>query len=306
MPTWLTFVLVIIIALALLWFLLPSPVARWLLAAERTSSGLRSRRISADEIDWHYLDGGKGEPLLLLHGFNADAHHFTRLARHLRSRFRLIAPDLPGFGDTGCIEGLDFGIEAQAGRVLAFLDALGIERCHVGGNSMGGYLAAAIARIAPQRVQSLWLLAPGGLQDAPYAELFQEVAAGRHNPLVVRNLADFERLAGLCFVRRPWMPLPLRRHLARRAAAGCDRSLDIFEALRFGSPPLESFAAEIKVPTLLMWGDHDRVLHPDGHRILSELLPDSRGILLKDTGHLPMIERPADCARAWLEFNSGP
>ena len=295
--------LALIITSALLaWWLLPSSASRFQLGLERRSSGLRHRVARVGDIEWHYLEGGQGHPLVLLHGFNADAYHFTRLARHLRHRFHLLAPDLPGFGETRFPDDIAFDIEAQATRLIDWLDALGIERCYVGGNSMGGYLAAAVARIAPDRIQALWLLAPGGLQEAPYAELFQEVAAGRHNPLVIRNQSDFDHLVDRCFVQRPWMPRPLQRHLAVRAAATWERSLSIFEALRFQSPPLESFAAELNLPTLLMWGDHDRVLHPDGMQLLAGLLPDHQSILLQDTGHLPQLERPRECALAWLQF----
>ena len=280
----------------------PVPCAHLLLALERRACGFRTRRKQVGDIDWHYLDSGHGEPLVLLHGFNADAHHFVRVGRFLRGRFRILAPDLPGFGLTAYDGDLSFDVEAQARRVLDWLDALGIERCQLGGNSMGGYIAAALARMAPDRVTALWLLAPGGLQEAPYAELFQEVAAGRHNPLVVRNQTDFERLVDLCFVRRPWMPGPVRRYLADRAAANCERALGIFAALRFDSPPLERFADDIATPALIVWGDHDRVLHPDGLQLLGSMMPDCQTHGMEATGHLPMVERPRDCARTWLDY----
>lgn len=305
MQIFLWFFLGIVIAIALLLVvsrLWPSPFAQTLLALERRASGFASRRRRVGDIDWHYLDGGRGDPLVLLHGFNADAHHFVRVGRLLRRQFRILAPDLPGFGQTRYSGELLFDVNTQARRVLDWLDALGVERCYLGGNSMGGYIAAALARIAPDRVTALWLLAPGGLQEAPYSELFQEIAAGRHNPLVVRDQADFERLVDTCFVHRPWMPRPIRQHLADRAAAGCERTLGIFAALRFNSPPLESFAAEIAAPALIIWGAQDRVLHPAGLKLLAELLPDRHTLLLEETGHLPMLERPARCARAWSGF----
>lgn len=290
---------VLLLAASRLW---PSPFARGLLALERRACGFASRRRRVGEIDWHYLEGGRGEVLVLLHGFNADAHHFARLGRLLRNRFRILAPDLPGFGQTRYPGELAFDVDAQAQRVLNWLDALGIERFCLGGNSMGGYVAAAVARLAPERVTALWLLAPGGLQEAPYAELFQEVAAGRHNPLVVRDQADFERLVDMCFVRRPWMPRPIRAHLAERAAAGCERALNIFAALRFESPPLERFAGEIPTPTLILWGDNDRVLHPEGRELLGSLMPQCQTRSMESTGHLPMLERPRACAGAWQQF----
>ncbi len=284
--------------------LLPSPFARLLLALERRACGFSSCWKRVGTIDWHYLDGGRGDVLVLLHGFNADAHHFVRVGRFLRNRFRILAPDLPGFGQTRYSGELSFDVDAQAQRVLDWLDALEIDHCYLGGNSMGGYVSAAVARLAPDRVTALWLLAPGGLQEAPYAELFQEVAAGRHNPLVVRNQADFERLVDMCFVHRPWMPRPVRLHLAERAAAGCERALAIFAALRFNSPPLEDFAAEISTPALIVWGDHDRVLHPDGLELLASLMPRRQTRLMEATGHLPMLEHPRECAGTWLKFQT--
>ncbi len=290
------------IVCALLWWLWPLPLARVFLSLNRRQGRLRSRRVQHGDIDWHYLEGGCGEPLVLLHGFSADAYHFCAVSRPLAAHFRILAPDLPGFGETRLDDGVSFRIEDQAEHVLSWLDRLGVHRFYLGGNSMGGYLAVAMARRAPDRVRGLWLMAPGGLHSAQLSAVLQEVSEDRHNPLVVRDPADFQRLVDFCFVRPPWIPRPLARHLGGRLAQSAVQAQRLFDALRFDSAPLEDLARDLPTPSLIIWGQQDQVLHPQGARVLEALLPNSRVLILPGVGHLPMLEAPRPVAEAWLSF----
>jgi pimeloyl-ACP methyl ester carboxylesterase len=299
----LSFIVLILVGLAVvLWWLWPTPLGRFFQWAERRRSGLRSRSVDHNGIAWHYLEGGRGEPLVLLHGFNADADHFCRVAACLRPHFRILAPDLPGFGDTRFEDLPSFRIEDVARRVFDWLDALGVQRVYLGGNSMGGYLAVAMARQAPERVRALWLLAPGGLHTARLSPVFEEVAEERHNPLVVRNASDFRRLMDYCFVRPPWIPGPLLRFLALRTMRHAVRAQRIFDAMRYDSRPLEDLARDLATPTLIIWGQADQVLHPSGADLLAELMPSTRVLVVEKIGHLPMLEAPKIIAEAWLGF----
>lgn len=284
------------------WYRWPTPMALAAQAWERHRGHLKSRREHFDGVDWHFLEGGCGEPLLLLHGFNGDAYHFARTARYLTQHFRLLVPDLPGFGQTHLDHPVSHRIEDVAQRLLDWLDHRHIDTFYVGGNSMGGYIATAMARIAPHRVRALWLLAPGGLHSAPLSPVLQEVAEDRHNPLVVRDFDDFKRLLDYCFVQAPWMPSPLLRHLARQAAETCQHSLRIFDAMLNDSLPLEALANGVSTPALIVWGEEDRVLHPEGAQQLAQILPQQELIMMPRIGHLPMIESPKASAEAWLAF----
>lgn len=291
-----------LLAVIVLWWVWPDPLARLFQWTERRRAGLSRRRIHRRGIDWHYLEGGHGEPLVLLHGFNADGDHFCRVARHLRAHFRVLAPDLPGFGDTHMADNPSFRIEDLAERVLDWLDSINVHEVYLGGNSMGGYLAVAMARQAPGRVRALWLLAPGGLHSARLSPVLEEVSEDRHNPLVVRNVGDFRRLLDYCFVRPPWIPSPLLRFLARRAQRHAVRAQRIFDAMRYDSRPLEDLASDLPVPALIVWGQADQVLHPSGAALLEKLMPLSRSLTLPGVGHLPMLEAPRTSAEAWLSF----
>jgi abhydrolase domain-containing protein 6 len=301
MIVWLLPALILLLAF-IFWRVWPTPLARLFLMADRQRGRLRSRRLQVGQINWRYLEGGHGEPLVLLHGFNADAHHFCGVSRHLAAHFRVLAPDLPGFGETQLEEGVSFRVEDTAEHVLAWLDSLGIRDFYLGGNSMGGYISVALARRVPDRVRALWLLAPGGLHTARLSAVLEEVAEERHNPLVMRNYADFRRLLDYCFVHPPWIPGPLARFLSRRAAASCVQAQRIFDAMRYDSRPLEELASGLETPALVTWGQADQVLHPSGAGLVTALMPNSKSLTLQSVGHLPMLEAPCTTAEAWVAF----
>ena len=159
-PVIILLVLLVVLAAWLFW---PAPLARLFRSLDRRAGRLHVCRVDVNPINWHVLEGGRGETLVLLHGFNADADHFNRVARHLTGHFRILAPDLPGFGETLSSASNDYRIEAQAETVVEWMDGVGIQRCYLGGSSMGGFIACAIAARYPDRIRALWLLAPGGV-----------------------------------------------------------------------------------------------------------------------------------------------
>lgn len=295
-------ILAVVLLIVLLWRLCPAPTARAILALDRKRARLGSCWIEEGDTCWHVLEGGHGETLVLLHGFNADADHFNRVARPLARHFRILAPDLPGFGATRSRAAVDYRIEAQAERLVRWLDAAGIQRCYLGGSSMGGYIALAVAARWPERIRALWLLAPGGVEKVPLSPLFQEIAEERHNPLVVRNRADFRRLVDYCFVHPPYIPGPLARFLAARSSARAVEHQRAFDAIRFDSPPAEQLADGLEVPALVVWGRSDQILNPAGAQVLADQLVHAEVLMLPDTGHLPMIENPCTVAESWISY----
>ena len=134
--------------------------------------------IGTDGITWPYLEGGPpgGEVLLLVHGFGAEKDHWLAYARQFSKKYRVVIPDVPGFGEATKSADLDYGMAAQAKRMDGFLQALGISRCHAAGNSMGGYILLKLALDNPARLESLTLLnnagvsgsAPGSMPSGPW------------------------------------------------------------------------------------------------------------------------------------------
>lgn len=281
-----------------LWYVL-------LIGLQRRLAGLRSHTLEVDGHAIAYLDsGGALPPLVLLHGFGADRDAWAPLAMQLRRHYRVIAPDIPGFGDSSRLPSVRYGLDDQLGRIAAFASALGLTRFHLAGNSMGGYLAGQYAARYPAQVLSLCLIAPAGVAGAAPSELQQMLAAG-DNPLLVHTQAEFERIVGMCFARPHLNPAPVRRVLGERAIRDCAFHSRLFEELFATAVSFEDSLKGLQVPTLVLWGDRDRLLHVSGAPLLHALLPHSRLEILPGVGHVPMLEEPARTARLMLEFQAG-
>ncbi len=286
------------------YFVAPARYFDAALRLQRRAAGLADRQVDVDGHRVAYLDGGRGEPLLLLHGFGASRDNWTPIAKELTRHFRVIAPDLPGYGDSSRRPEAGYSLDEQLARITGFARALGLDSFHLGGNSMGGYLAAHYAARNPDRVRSLWLLAPAGVMSAAPSEVMSALARGA-NPLLVRSEADFEHVVDLCFVRAPWMPAAFRRVLARRAMADADFHARLFGEMFEAPVAFEDALPGLALPTLICWGARDRILDASGARILQTLVPGSRLALMPDTGHVPMMEKPRETAAHFLAFQRG-
>ena len=135
--------------------LAPLAVARWLRNALRRLAGLQAKTIRVQGQTFPYLVGGAGEPLVLVHGFTADKDAWGAVARHLTAQYTVIAPDLPGFGDTVRDPNANYSLDTQVENLRAFLQSMQLKRVHLGGNSMGGGVVALYAAKYPQEVASL-------------------------------------------------------------------------------------------------------------------------------------------------------
>lgn len=295
---------VLVGALVAVYFLFPGLTLALAQRAELSAAGLEQRAIDVAGHHIEYLEGGRGEPLVLLHGFGADKSNWARVSRYLTPHFRVVAPDLPGFGESTRDPNASYAIPDQVERIHAIVHELGLESFHLGGNSMGGQISGTYASRYPDEVKSLWLLAPGGVASAKPSELATLLTKGV-NPLSVDSLEGFDRLLDFAFVEKPFIPGPIKRHLAQLAVASHSFNEKVYRELHDPPVPLEPAVKGLSVPTLIVWGDHDRLLDVSGAEILGSLLPNARVVIMKNVGHVPMVERPKETAEDYLRFRQG-
>ncbi|APC20901.1 alpha/beta fold hydrolase [Pseudomonas protegens] len=238
--------------------------------------------------------------ILLLHGLSADKSIWLRFARHFNRDYRLLIPDLGGHGETAYAAHQDYRVPAQAQRLLRLLDACGIQRVQVIGNSMGGYIAAWLAAHAPQRISGLALFDPAGV-EAPETSDLQHLLEQGKNPFLVRSRADFQHFYSLTMAAPPWVPEAVLAAIAERYQARRGQLARIFAELQ-ASPPMEPELAKIQAPTLLLWGREDRLLHPSSAQVWAKGLPQAQVQLWEGIGHMPMVERPVRSARLYQQF----
>ena len=282
----------------------PDKTAELGIGAERWLSGLTSKTLIVNAETWHYLQGGPedGEVVLLVHGFGGDKDNWTRFSRYLTDRYRVIALDLPGFGESSRKPAWDYSLQEQQNRVHDFVQTLGLERFHLVGNSMGGNLAALYVYAYPEDVLTLGLFNNSGIL-APTENEFQRVVAKGENPLVVNSVDDFDRFLAFVSYKEPFVPWPVKGVIAKRALEHAEFNKSIFATLKKDDPSnLAPILPQLEVPTLILWGENDRVLDVSIVNVMQSLMPKAVTVVMKNTGHVPMIERPKETATHYLEF----
>ena len=273
-------------------------------AIERSRADLARKEIALPGgLRMVYLDGGQGAPLVLVHGFGADKDNFTRVARGLTPHYRVIVPDLVGFGESTHAQDADYRYAAQAGRLHAFVQALGLTRIDLGGNSMGGGIAMSYAAQYPREVASLWLIDAAGIPEAPPSELRTVIETTGKNPLMIATRDDYPRMLRFALSDPPWIPGSVMDALADERIANQPLERKVFDQIAPDS--VSDAITGLQTPTLIVWGAEDRVLNVGTTEILHAKLPHSQVIVMPHVGHAPMIERPQQAAEDYVRFRDG-
>jgi len=263
----------------------------------------RAHTVRAGELDTFYLEAGEGPAVVLLHGLGATTASMLPTLADLARDHRVLAPDLPGFGESEKpVRAYDPPFFAQ--WLEAFLDAVGVERAIVVGNSMGGRIAIEIGLAAPERVDRLVLFAP-----SLAFKRFREAT-----PLV--RLLAAELGAMPLFVPRTLVMTALRMLFARPERlrvewyeAAADEFVRVFASAR-GRMAFFSAARQIYLeeahgeagfwerlagltrPALFLWGDRDQLVPWRFAPHVETALPAAHSIVLEDCGHVPQFEHP--------------
>jgi pimeloyl-ACP methyl ester carboxylesterase len=226
-------------------------------------------------------DDGIGHPFLLLHG-GAGPQSMAAFAALLVSnkRARAITPTHPGFGATTRPGSLD-SIAGLARVYTALLDRLDVEDLTVVGNSIGGWIAAEMALLAPSRISSLILVDAAGIEveGHPVVDVFA---------LTLDEVAQFSYHDPDRFRIDP-AAMP---EAQRAVLAGNRSSLATYGGSSMTDPSLRGRLRNITVPTLVVWGESDRIVDPEYGRAYAAAIPGAAFSLLTTTGHMPQIETP--------------
>jgi pimeloyl-ACP methyl ester carboxylesterase len=300
----------LLVALALLGayvgagLLAPQWLPETVFAAQRWRAGAERREAVVGDHRWVWLEAGPADaPLLVLvHGYTGSKENWLELMPLLADRYRLVAVDLPGWGESQRRAGVDYGALAQSERLAAFIATLPRTPALLAGHSMGGHVSGLLAAAQPQAIERLLLMSSAGVHFREND--FARAVARGENPFEVHDATQLRAQLRLVFAEPPFLPWPVDVALARRRAAdaGFER-----EVLRTFLRPDEAFALQarlgrVQAPTLLLWCRDDRVIDASSVPLFRAGLRDARSLVYEDCGHMPMMERPGDVARAIAGF----
>lgn len=273
-------------------------------AAESRLYGLHKERIDIDGVPMvFYRSTGRGDAILMLHGFSADKDVWARFARHFSGTHQVIIPDLAGHGETGYRPEWKYSIPAQSDRMVKLLDALSVPNAHVIGNSMGGHLAAYFALHHPKRSLSAAMVDPAGLPQPRPSEMERMRAEGR-NPFLFDTRAGFYRFYPMTMAQPPFMPgyvldAIADQYIARKAALK-----HIFQESHQPTDIVNRLG-QLQPPAMVMWGKEDRLIDVSAAAVWQATLPKAQMVLLDGIGHMPMVEQPAQTAKTYAAFLDG-
>lgn len=240
---------------------------------------------------------GEGEPLLLVHGLGGTANFWAPVTAAFASGMRVVAPDLPGAGRSP-VTGGAASIEGLTATLLALLDALGVERAHVAGHSMGSIVCQHLAARAPARVRDLVLLGPlAELPDAARPVLEARAATAREQGMAPIAEAVCER--GLSAETKSARPVAVgfvREMMLRQDPAGYAAHCLALAAARRADP------AAVGCRTLLVSGTDDTTAPPASVEALAASLPAADVVMLPGCGHWTAVEKPDEVVAAMRAF----
>ena len=257
----------------------------------------------------HYLAAGHGPPVVLLHGLAASVVAWRYNIHALSQRYAVFAPDLPGHGDSAkpyVRYDTEFGLHF----LQQFLDALRLDRPILMGNSTGGFLALAWAMLHPERVQAMVLVDIPGIGKEVAWPLRLAALPGIGSLLASMDVAAGGRFAPRLFRHPERMDSQVRLELLRlqklpgasRATLSALRSGVGLMGLRSSLLLLHHDGTPLPVPTLVVWGEEDRILSVEQARRFARRFPDVQLRILPDCGHWPQMEQADAFNQAVLAF----
>jgi pimeloyl-ACP methyl ester carboxylesterase len=253
------------------------------------------------EIDLHYVERGRGQPLVLVHGFPLDHTMWQGQIDGIADRYRVIAPDLRGFGASGVTPGLAT-MPRMADDLDQLLDALAIhEPIALCGLSMGGYVAWQFGLRYRERLAKLILCDTRAVADAP------EAAANRI------GLADRVQKEGPAFVAETMLPKLFAPETIEAKAPCVEATRQVIlrtnpQGIAAASrgmaqrPDITPWLNRFDMPTLVLGGQHDAISTPNEMRGFAGQMPHARFVEIAAAGHMAPLERPAEVNAAIRDF----
>jgi pimeloyl-ACP methyl ester carboxylesterase len=256
--------------------------------------GLEDKTVLLGGQRIHYLAGGRGKPLVLVHGLAGRGEDwFALIPKLMHSGYRVYAPDLLGYGRSARPD-VDYSIALEEDVVGRFMDSQNIQQADLAGWSMGGWIAIKFAAEHPQRVRSLILLDSAGLKfDAVNAPLLRP-----------RTEADLQHMMQVLTPHPPYIPSFYARDLLRDFAQEdwiIDRAL---KSMYAGKDLMDGKLAGLKLPVLLVWGKQDVLTPPSIAEQMHQAMPQSQLQILDGCGHLAPVECSDQVGKDMINFLS--
>lgn len=244
-------------------------------------------RYTRQGVSLEYDDIGNGVPLLLIHGFPLDRTLWRTQIAGLSQLFRVIAPDLRGFGQSSQTDGEAVTMDQYAADLKSLLDSVNVKQAVIGGISMGGYIALAFYAQYADRVKGLILANSRAVPDSEEGKQTRLANAQKVGEVGTGFLVETLAPKMLGSAAKPEIEIAVRSMMARQRPAGVMSALRGM-AVRPDRTTLLRFAT---VPVLIVSGSQDVLIPPSDSEAMHALIPNGRLVIIPDAGHLSNLDK---------------
>ena len=272
----------------------------------------QSEFVEVNGMQVHYRDEGTGFPIVLMHGTAASLHTYDAWTKQLSKDYRVIRLDLPAFGLTGPNKNAEYSIESYTKFLSQFLEKIKVAKFYLAGNSLGGNIAWNYAAEYPEKVRKLILIDASGLPTlTPQPPIFKMAKTPILNSLFLyitpkfiirKNIeqvyANKLKVTDALVTRYHKMSL----RTGNRKAFIDRAKTDFNVAEKVNLVKLKS----IKTTTLLIWGAKDTWIPLGNGKRMDSMLPNSKLVILENSGHVPMEENPKESLEFLKSFLNEP
>jgi len=275
---------------------------RWLAGADIQKKTVADHR-------WVYLQAGFNDensaqkPLLfLVHGYTGSKENWLLVMRELGKKYRVVAPDLPGWGETTRLENADYGVVAQSERLGRFIESFNEPDNILVGHSMGGHISGLLAAKKPELISKLVLMSAAGV-EFEQNDFARSVLKGG-NPFEVKTREQFHAQMRLVFTEPPFVPWPFDEAMVQRRRKDAAFEAKVLDSIGRGTEviALQSELDKIQSPTLLLWCKDDRVIDVSSVPVFLAGIAGSQALILEGCGHMPMMAKPKEVADGIEKF----
>lgn len=280
-----------------------------LLQQERQWAGLQSKSLKVDEVTWRYSEGGALDKptIILIHGLSGSRDNWNRVAHYLTPYYHVIIPDLPFHGETQAPADFDTSVPNLTEKLRRFAEAGNFSKnTHIAGHSLGGAIAMLYAAQYFSDTKSLLLMNSAGVYKTANTPYLKDPSLLRD--LLVKKPGDLAGLIKLTMGNPPFIPKEIQKQQEEMMISQSQQTLKVVDQLNqvFKAYTPESFALAgriIEAPTLIMWGDQDRLINYEVSQELKSILKFAENpIIYKGIGHMPLLELDQVVAKDYLNF----
>jgi abhydrolase domain-containing protein 6 len=276
---------------------------------QRKDADLTIKSVNIEGIRIVYAEGGTGDTIIMLHGLVGNKETWFQFAKYFTSNYRVIIPDLPGYGESSKSLDININIMPQVEKLNLLAKELKLTKFHLAGVSMGGDIAGNYAADYPEMIKTLALFDSAGVKEPIKGEMTLLMEKGT-NPFLIKDVNDFDKLMELLYFKPPEMPSFIKNYLVKQAI-NTTRDYEIYKKKWKGKGLwddwfiLESKLNKITAPTLIVWGNSDKTINISCVPVFEKNINNSKSVIIKECGHVPMMEKPAETADAYQDFLHG-